>query len=147
MLPSQSHPSPGRTHQHYGPYCPLPGPPTALTPMTYPMVKTIIQKMQAQQKPMHVIMLIQATRTTTTPIDIPCTKMGFSKWGSKVAFGVYRSWFDVFVANTFLSLTGNISTDPGCDNSSQSLFSLLVVHILSKIVEAFTDNPYMCRRK
>ena len=81
--------------------------------MTYPMVKTIIQKMQAQQKPMHVIMLIQATRITTTPIDIPYTKMGFSKWGSKVAFGVYRSRINAFIANIFLYLEVNILIYPG----------------------------------
>ena len=37
-------------------------------------------------------------------------------------------------------LAVNIATNPGCATSSHSLFSLLMVHLLSKILEACTDN-------
>ena len=39
------------------------------------------------------------------------------KWESKVAFGVYRSHVDAFIADELLLLVGNISTDPACTTS------------------------------
>ena len=51
------------------------------------------------------------------------------KWESKVAFGVYRSHGDAFIADELLSLVGNISTDPVCTNSYQYLYSFPMVHI------------------
>ena len=66
-LPSQSQPITGQNHQHYGPHCLPPGPPTCPIPTSDPMVKMLLQKIQDQQQPMYLMMLIQATRTTTPP--------------------------------------------------------------------------------
>ena len=60
------------------------------TPTIDPMVKMLLQKMQAQQQPIHLMLLRQVTSTTAPPTEIPCTNLDLPKWESKVAFGVYR---------------------------------------------------------
>ena len=65
------------------------------------------------------------------------------KCDPKVAFGVYRSQVDALIADEFLLMAGNISTDPVCTTSYQYLYSSPMVHISSNIVGAFTNNaPY-----
>ena len=65
------------------------------------------------------------------------------KWEYKVAFGAYRYQIDAFNTYKLLFLSGNISTYPVYINSYQYLYSFYMVHIPSKIVEAFTNNsPY-----
>ena len=65
------------------------------------------------------------------------------KWEYKVAFGAYRYQIDAFIAYELLFLAGNISTYPICIIPYQYLYSFHMVHIPSKIVEAFTNNsPY-----
>ena len=67
----------------------------------------------------------------------------FPKWESKFFFGVYRYHVDAFVADELLLLAGNISTYPIYIIYYRYLYSFPMVHIPSKIVEAFTNNsPY-----
>ena len=66
--------------------------------------------------------------------------MGIPKWYSIVTSGVYRYLVGVFVANTLPLLAGNIATDLVCATSSHSLFSLIMVYLVSKIVGDFTKN-------
>ena len=69
--------------------------------------------------------------------------MVVSKWESKVDFEVYRYQVDSFISDEFLSLAGNISTDPVYTTSYRLLYSFPMMHIPSNIVEAFTNNePY-----
>ena len=70
-------------------------------------------------------------------------KVVVPKWEYKGVFGVYRYQVDAFIADAFLSLAGNISTDPVCTTSYQSLYSLHMVYLPSNIMETFTNNaPY-----
>ena len=67
--------------------------------------------------------------------------MDFPKLESKVAFGIYLSRVDALTNNAFLSLLVKKAKALSCATSSRSLLSFLMVHLPSKIVKEFWDNP------
>ena len=91
MLTSQYHSIQGQTHHNSVTHCLTPGPLTSLSLTSYPMVQFFLQKVQYQQKLMHLMLLSQANKTINPPTELPRVKLYFPKWDPKAAFRVYRS--------------------------------------------------------
>ena len=78
------------------------------------MVHMLLQQMNSHQQLMQMILSSQEKQYTDPHTEIPCAKLYFPKWKSKVAFEYYRYYMDVLITNTLPLLSVNITTDPGC---------------------------------
>ena len=130
--PSPQHICQIHSHTHSNPHGPPQGPLTTPTPPQYHMVQMLLHQIQNQKQLIQITMSRQAQQKPVPPIEVPCIKLDLPKWETKVEFGAYRSCVKNIINNAFLSLVGNISTDPGWAKSSRSIVSFLYLQTASR---------------